>query len=120
MGLELVSVPALETMLPLVACAGSGARGQLPPTQSEVTVSGPGVLITAFKQKSKGKVIFLRLWEFAGESSKVTVQLPSGSFARIARPVSLRGDSLGPPIAVKAGSFEFTLSRFAPASFELE
>jgi alpha-mannosidase len=113
-------VPALEAILPLVACAGSGAGGQLPPTQSGVTVSRPGVLITAFKQESKGKVTFLRLWEFAGESSKVTVQLPSGSFARIARPVNLRGDSLGPPIAVKASSFEFTLSRFAPASFELE
>jgi len=48
------------------------------------------------------------------------VQLPSGSLARIARPVDLRGDSLGPPIAVQAGSFEFLLGRFAPASFEVE
>jgi alpha-mannosidase len=83
-------------------------------------VSRPGVVITALKQKSTDKVTFLRLWEFAGESGKVTVQLPSGSLARIARPVDLRGDSLGPPIAVQDGSFEFLLSRFAPASFELE
>jgi hypothetical protein len=115
-----LAVPALESMVPLVASAGSGARGPLPSTQSGVSVSRPGVVITALKQKSTDKVTFLRLWEFAGESGKVTVQLPSGSLARIARPVDLRGDSLGPPIAVQDGSFEFLLSRFAPASFELE
>jgi hypothetical protein len=115
-----LTVPALETMVPLLASAGSGARGPLPSSQSGVSVSRPGVLVTALKQKSKGKVAFLRLWEFAGESGKVTVQLPSGSLERIARPVDLRGDSLGPPIAVQAGSFEFLLGRFAPASFELE
>ena len=63
---------------------------------------------------------FLRLWELAGESGKVTVQLPSGSRANFARPVDLRGDSLGQPIAVQAGSFEFVLNGFAPASFEFE
>ena len=115
-----LAVPALETMLPLVASAGSGARGPLPSSQSGVSVSRPGVVVTALKQKSKGKVTLLRLWELAGESGKVTVQLPSGSLAHIARPVDLRGDSLGSPIALQGGSFEFFLSGFAPASFELE
>jgi len=115
-----LTVSALETMVPLLASAGSGDRGPLPSSQSGVRVSRPGVLVTALKQKSKGKVTHLRLWEFAGESGKVTVQLPSGSLARIARPVDLRGDSQGPPIEVQAGSFEFLLGRFAPASFELE
>jgi len=104
----------------LGASVGSGARGPLPSSQSGVSVSRPGVLVTAFRQKSKAKPIFLRVWEFAGESGKLIVQLPSGSLARIARPVNLRGDSLGPPIAIQAGSFEFLLSGFAPASFELE
>ena len=113
-------VPALESMLPLVASAKSGARGTLPSSQSGISVSRPGVLVTSLRQKSIGRVTFLRLWELAGESGKVTVQLPSGSLARIARPVDLRGNSLGQPIAVQAGSFEFTLSCFAPASFELE
>jgi alpha-mannosidase len=115
-----LTVPALETMLPLMASAGSGARGPLPPSQSGVSVSRPGVVITALKQKSQGTVALLRLWEFAGESGKVIVQLPSGSRPRIARPVDLRGDSMGPPIAVQDGAFEFSLNRFAPASFELE
>jgi hypothetical protein len=65
-------------------------------------------------------VTSLRLWELAGESGKVTVRLPSGLPARVAKPVDLRGDSLGPPIAVEGGSFEFFLNGFAPASFELE
>lgn len=115
-----LAVPALETVLPLMASAGSGVRGPLPSSQSGISVSRPGVIVTALKQDSKGKVTFLRFWELAGESGKVTVQLPSGSVARIARPVDLRGDSLGQPIAVQAGSFEFALNCFAPASFELE
>jgi hypothetical protein len=115
-----LAVPALETMLPLMASAGSGTPGSFPSMQSGVRVSRPGVVVTALKQNSKGKVTLLRLWEVAGESGKVTVQLPSGSLAHIAKPVGLRGDSLGPSIAVQAGAFELLLNRFAPASFELE
>lgn len=115
-----LTVPALETMMPLLASVGTGPRGTLPSSQSGVSVSRPGVLVTALKQKSKGNVTFMRLWDLAGESGKVTVHLPSGSRARIARPVDLRGNSQGPPIAVQGSSFEFALSCFAPASFELE
>jgi hypothetical protein len=115
-----LAVPALETMLPLVASVGSGVGGSLPSSQSGISVSRPGVLVTALKQNAKSGLTFLRVWELAGESGKVTVQLPSGSRARIARPVDLRGDSQGQPIAVQAGSFEFALNPFAPASFQLE
>jgi alpha-mannosidase len=114
-----LAVPALETMLPLMASVGSGSRGTLPLSQSGISVSRTGVAVTALKQKSDG-IVTLRLWELAGESGKVTVQLPSGSHARIARPVNLRGDSLGPPIEVQSGSFEFFFNAFAPATFELE
>jgi alpha-mannosidase len=114
-----LAIPALETMSPLVASAESGARGKLPSSQSGISVSRPGVVVTSLRQKSKGRATFLRLWELAGESGKVTVQLPSGSLVRIARPVDLRGNLLGKAIAVQAGSFQFALNRFAPASFEL-
>lgn len=114
-----LTVPALETMVPLLASVGTGPRGTLPSSQSGVKVSRPGVLITGLKQ-SKGKVTFMRLWELAGESGNVTVHLPAGSPARIASPVDLRGNSQGPPIAVPSGSFEFALSCFAPASFKLK
>jgi hypothetical protein len=115
-----LAVPALETMLPLVASAYSGVRGPLPSSQSGISVSRPGVIVTALRQESKSKTTFLRLWELAGESGKVTVRLPSGFAARIARPVDLRGNSLGQAIAVEGGSFELELNSFAPASFELE
>lgn len=115
-----LAVPALETMLPLVASAGSGARGPLPSSQSGLSVSRPGVVVTALQQRPESKLTSLRLWELAGVSGKVTVRLPSGSLARVAKPVDLRGDSLGPPIAVEGGSFEFFLNGFAPASFEME
>jgi hypothetical protein len=112
-------VSALEAMLPLMASVGSGARGSLPSSQSGISVSRPGVVVTALNQNSDGKVT-LRLWELAGESGKVTVELPSGSLARIAHPVDLRGNSVGPPIAIQSGSFGFFLTSFAPASFDLE
>jgi alpha-mannosidase len=111
-----LAVPALETMLPLMASAGSGVPGPLPSNQSGIRVSRPRVIVIVLKQESKDKVTLLRFWELAGESGKVTAQLPSGPRARVARPVDSRGDSSGQLIAVQAGSFEFVLSRFAPAS----
>jgi alpha-mannosidase len=113
-----LAVPALETMLPLMASAASSARGTLPSSQSGIHVSRPGVVVTALKQNSEGKLT-LRVWELAGESGKVTVQLPSGSLARVARPVNLRGNSAGPAIPLQGSSFEFFLNGFAPATFEL-
>ena len=111
-----LTVRALETMVPLLASVGTGPRGTLPSSQSGVKVSRAGVLVTALKQRSKGKVTFMRLWELAGESGKITVHLPSSGLpARIARPVDLRGNSQGPAIAVQGGSFEFALNCFAPA-----
>jgi len=115
-----LAVPALETMLPLMSSAGSGVRGPLPSSQSGISVSRSGVIVTTLKQKPESKVTTLRLWELAGESGKVTVRLPFGSLACVAKPVNLRGDSLGSPIAVEGDSFEFFLNGFAPASFELE
>jgi alpha-mannosidase len=114
-----LAVPALEAMLPLMASAASGGRGPLPSSQSGIRVSRPGVVVTEFKQNSEGKVT-LRLWELAGESGKVTVQLPSPLLARIAKPVDLRGNSAGPAIPLQGGSFEFFLNGFAPATFEVE
>ena len=105
-----LTVPALETKVPLLASVGTGPRGILPSGQSGGKLSRPGVLVTALKRKSKGKVAFMRLWGLAGEFGKLTVHHPAGSPAPIAGPVDLRGISQGPPIAVQSGSFEFALS----------
>jgi hypothetical protein len=115
-----LAVPALETLLPLIASAASGIGGSLSSSQSGISVSRPGIVVTAWKQQPTGNATILRLWELAGDSGRVTVQLPSGSIARSAKPIDLRGDPVGLPIPIQGGSFEFSLSGFAPASFELE
>jgi hypothetical protein len=51
-----LAVPALETMLPLRASAGSGVRGPLPSNQSGIRVSRPRAIVTVLKQGSKDKV----------------------------------------------------------------
>jgi len=102
-------------MVWLLASVSTGPRGTLPSSQSGFKVLRAGVLVTALKQKSKGKVTFMRLWELAGQSGKVT--LPFGWITpRIARPVDLRANSQCPPIAVQCSSFEFALRCFASAS----
>jgi len=57
------SVPALETMVPLLASAGSGARGPLPSSQSGVSVVASGRAGHCAQAESKGKVNFLRVWD---------------------------------------------------------
>jgi hypothetical protein len=47
------------------------------------------------------------------------VKLPSGSAAKAAQPVDLRGRPRARAIPVKNDSFEVQLRAFAPASFEL-
>lgn len=114
-----LEIPALETLLPLLASVARGAGGTLPSSQSGISISRPGVVVTACRLQPDN-VTLLRVWELAGESGKVTVQLPSGSVARSARPIDLRGDPVSSPIAIHGGSFEFSLDSFAPASFVLE
>ena len=97
-----LTVPALETKVPLLASVGTGPRGILPSGPSGGKLSRPGVLVTALKQKSKGKVTFLRLWELAGEFGKLTVHHPAGSPAPIAGPVDLRGISQAHQLQAKA------------------
>jgi alpha-mannosidase len=115
-----LTVPALETKVPLLACVGTGPRGTLPSSQPGVKLSRPGVLVTALKQKAKGKVTFMRLWELAGDSGKVTVHHPAGitrTHRWTCRPTR---HFAGPTNRSPSRSFEFALSCFAPASFELE
>jgi glycosyl hydrolase family 38 len=103
-------------MVWLLSSVSTGPRGTLPSSQSGFKVFRAGVLVTALKQKSKGKVTFMRLWELAGQSGKVALSF-GWITPRIARPVDLRGNSQCPPIAVQGSSFEFALRCFASASF---
>ena len=116
--------PSLEARHPLLALHvgyhSTLAAGDLPPTQTGLEVSRPGVLVTAFGDNPDGKGTLLRLWELAGTSGACRVDLPSGlSVARV-QPVDLRGEPAGRPIVVENGSFTTNLAAFAPASFLLE
>jgi hypothetical protein len=111
--------PSWETRVALQAASASGPAGKLPPTQSGLEVSRPGVLVTAFGSNPDGAGLVLRLWEQAGRSGACQVTLPRGLNAKSVQPVDLRGRVRGPEIPVRDGSFEFLLPAFAPASFVL-
>jgi hypothetical protein len=118
---EDLAVHAWEARLPLLAAMANGPAGKLPITQSGLTLSRPGVLVTAFGDDPDGNPgTLLRVWEQSGRSGEITVTLPAGLKATQATPVTLRGERLGKPVAVGSGTFKFQLPAFSPASFVLK
>ena len=105
--------------MPLLATATTGPCGKLPTAQRGVSISRPGVLVTAFGSSPNLKGTLLRIWEVAGKSGKIVVKLPSGTAAKTARQVDLRGRPRDSAIQVKNDSFAASIKPFAPASFEL-
>ena len=110
--------PAWEARLPLLAARADAPAGKLPPTQTGLSVSRPGVLVTAFGQNPDGPGILLRVWDQSGTTGELLVTLP-GTF-QIATPVDLRGEKTGPPAKIPVGRLTFELRAYAPASFVLE
>jgi hypothetical protein len=121
---QAVFAPSWEIRQPAVAAyADGGGRSpggpQLPTTAGGVSLSRRGVRVTAFCPNPDGLGMLLRVWEQAGRSGEITVKLPKGMKAREARPVNLRGEPMGEPIAVRDGAFSFALGAWAPKSFVL-
>ena len=113
-------VPSWEARLPLLAATADGPGGKLPGEQAGLSVSRPGVLVTAFGADSDGHPgTLLRVWDQSGNAGKLTVTLPAGLKAAQAVPVDLRGEVTGAPIAVRGGVFTVDLPAYAPASFLL-
>jgi hypothetical protein len=116
-----LTVPSWEARLPLIAAAADGPGGKLPPSQAGLSVSRPGVLVTAFGADTDGNSgTLLRLWDQSGVSGKVDVTLPAGLNVSKAVPVDLRGRTLGPAIAIQSGRLSVDLPAYAPASFLLQ
>lgn len=113
-------VPSWEARLPLLAAVANGPAGKLPKMQTGLSVSRPGVLVTAFGQNPDGDGTVLRVWEQTGNSGSLTVNFPAGFQASHAVPVNLRGEPAGDAIKISGGKFTFKLGAFAPASFLLE
>jgi len=111
-------VPAWDARVPLLAATADGPAGKLPKTQGGLSVSRPGVLVTAFGQNPDGPNTLLRVWNQTGEIGELVVTIP-GSF-QSATPVNLRGEKTGEPKAIKSGRLTFHLPAYAPASFTLE
>ena len=71
-------VPSWEARLPLLAAVADGPAGKLPPTQAGLSVSRPGVLVTAFGPIPTATGTLLRVWEQSGVSGELVVTLPAG------------------------------------------
>lgn len=111
--------PAMESRIPLHAVRSSAEPGNLPATQAGLSLSRKGVAVTAFGPGHNSRDTLLRLWEQAGISGKLIVTLPKGLNASRAVPVNLRGEKIGPPIAVTDNTLAVGLHAYAPATFLL-
>ncbi len=112
--------PSWEAREPLVASYSDGTRGKLPVTKTGLKLSRRGVLVTLFGPDPYSDKTLLRVWEQAGQSGSLTVNLPADFKAAQAVPVNLRGEPAGGAIKIRNGAFSFKLAAFVPASFRLE
>jgi alpha-mannosidase len=110
--------PGMAAKRPLLAVEADGPAGNLAATQTGLTLSRDGLLVTALGDNPDGPGTLLRVWEQAGTSGQITVTVP-GNFTS-AVPVNLRGETLGRAIVIRHGSFAFRVEGFAPASFVLQ
>jgi hypothetical protein len=110
--------PAMEARVPLRVARSHQPAGHLPVSQTGLTLSRKGVMVTAFGKNPDGPGTVLRVWEQGGVSGDLTVTLPRDF--RTATPVTLRGEKAGAPRAVADGQLSFPLPAYAPASFVLE
>ena len=68
--------PSLEARYPLLAGEGAGTPGKLPVSQPGLTISRPGVLVTALAEQKDG--LLLRLWEQSWRSGTRRGLPPAG------------------------------------------
>ena len=115
-----LAAPSDEARSPLLAGLADGPAGRLSATQAGLTLSRGGVKVTAFGANPDGDGMILRLWEEAGLSGSLQVNLPAGLRVRSVQPVDLRGRPTGTAIPVNAGRFETPIQGFAPVSFSFE
>ena len=112
--------PSLEMRYPVQTVSVDAPAGKLPSKQAGLSVSRPGVLITAFGANPDGEGTLLRVWEQAGVSGELAVELPNGLKATRATPVNLRGEKIGETKSVRSNQLRFDLGAYAPASFLLK
>jgi len=103
--------PALEARYPLQQTATDAPAGKLPATQTGLSVSRKGVLVTAFTPT------LLRAWELAGVSGELVV---TGLKAKTATPVNLRCEKTGDALKLERGKLKFNLPAYTPVTFLIQ
>lgn len=119
---EFLAINGLEARNPLQAVKVSKNSSQkLPSKQTGIKMSRKGIIVTAFGEDPDGNPgTLFRVWEQAGSSGKLIVDLPKGMNVSKAVPVNLRGEENGPSINLKSRKLEFELEAYAPASYILK
>jgi len=113
--------PSLEMRYPVHnVSVHTTTPGKLPVQQKGLSVSRPGVMVTAFGANPDGEGTLLRVWEQVGVSGELTIKLPNKNIATKATRVNLRGERIGREIIVRDARLTFELGAFAPVSFLLE
>jgi hypothetical protein len=94
--------------------------GKLQVTDTGISLSRKGVSVTAFGPNPDGAGTILRLWEQAGVSGKITVQLPGNASFKSAQLVNLRGENNGAKLMVNKNQIVVELPAYAPVSLVLQ
>ncbi len=108
--------PGWDTRMPCWVGMADGDAGTLPPSKAGLSVSRPGVLVTAFGSNPDGKGRIVRLWEQAGVAGDCTVTLPDGLQTEGARYVDLRGQALEGSVHVHGRELTLPLTAYAPST----
>ncbi len=109
-----------EARVPLLVGYADGEGGALNSTKQGILLSKEGVLITSFGPNPNGEGTVLRIWEQAGNTGELTIQLPEDSTYSEVITVNLRGEEIGDPIEISKNKFLVNLNSYAPASFILK
>lgn len=115
--------PSMEFRQELLAGYSNGSSGNLPVTQTGISLSRKGVRITAFctnpDAENGVQGTLVRLWEQSGITADITLTLPVGFKAEKAQPVNLRGEKAGEPLKITEGKLKLNLKAYSPVSFIL-
>lgn len=116
---QALTTPSEESRVPLYAAYSDSQAGTLPLSQPGISVSQPGIYVTAFAPASNGTL--LRLWEQTGKPAETEVTLPAGNEFKTAIRCNLRGIPLNSePIQIKNNKFKIKLSGNEPATILLK
>jgi hypothetical protein len=111
--------PSEETRVPLMAVYSESKEGEIPKSQSGITLGRKGIIVTSYRKIKEG--MELRLWEQSGEDGACTVKLPNGSKYEVAYPANLRGVIISMEgIEISGNSFNADVKANKPLSFILK